>query len=379
MSLPLVFARRSPQHRVWQVVGYGLVAALILLVSYSQPSFQLLNFSKVAAYAVAILGINIVTGYSGQVSLGHSAFFGLGAYTTAYLVADKGWPFLATIPIAAALGLLVGFLVGLPALRIQGLYLALVTLAIAAVFPVVLKMDALSNITGGSNGKPVSIEWHKPGWFSLDVSNEGWEFLVVAAVASLMFLLASNMIRSRVGRAIVAVRDNPIGAVTSGISLSLWKTGAFSVSAAYGAIGGSLFMLVIPIVSPDSVGFGLAFQLITGLVLGGLASMSGGLIGGLTMVFLPYYSSQWSGDKSFLFFDPVDSGLLANVLYGALLIAAMFVMPGGIVSFVRGIRGRLIRFESATPTNVPPPISSEQAVAEETVGAPTQKPAKGTV
>jgi branched-chain amino acid transport system permease protein len=377
MSLPLTFRRGSTQHRAWQIGGYALLVAAVLFIAYSQPSYQLLNFSKVAAYAVAILGINIVTGYSGQVSLGHSAFFGLGAYTTAYLVADEGWPFLATIPVAAAMGLVVGFLVGLPALRIQGLYLALVTLAIAAVFPVVLKMDALTDMTGGSNGKPVSIDWDKPKWFGLDVSNEGWEFVVVAAIAGLLFLLASNMIRSRVGRAIVAVRDNPIGAVTSGVSLSLWKTGAFSVSAAYGAVGGSLFMLVIPIVSPDSVGFGLAFQLITGLVLGGLASMSGSLIGGLTMVFLPYYSAQWSGDKSFLFFDPVDSGLLANVLYGALLIGAMFVMPGGIVSFVRGIRSRLIRFDPETPTT--PPLGDEQAVADESVGAPSPKPAKGTV
>ncbi|MDP1793328.1 MAG: branched-chain amino acid ABC transporter permease [Acidimicrobiales bacterium] len=377
MSLPLVFPRRSPQHRAWQIGGYALIAALVLLVSFTQPSYQLLNFSKVAAYAVAILGINIVTGYSGQVSLGHSAFFGLGAYTTAYLVADKDWPFLATIPVAAALGLLVGFLVGLPALRIQGLYLALVTLAIAAVFPVVLKMDALSDITGGSNGKPVSIDWQKPGWFSLDVSNEGWEFLVCAAIAGLLFLLASNMIRSRVGRAIVAVRDNPIGAVTSGVSLSLWKTGAFSVSAAYGAVGGSLFMLVIPIVSPDSVGFGLAFQLITGLVLGGLASMSGSLIGGLTMVFLPYYSAQWSGDKSFLFFDPVDSGLLANVLYGALLIAAMFVMPGGIVSFVRSLRSRLIRFDPQPPT-MPSPQGDEPPVNAVLAGSAGPTEAKGT-
>jgi branched-chain amino acid transport system permease protein len=350
MNLPFVLERHGRNHRIWQASGYGLIAGAMLLIAYSQPSYQLLNFSKVAAYAVAILGINIVTGYSGQISLGHSAFFGIGAYTTAYLVADEGWPFLATLPVAALLGLVVGFAVGLPALRIQGLYLALVTLAIAAVFPVIVKMDALADITGGSNGKPVAVDWQKPGWFGLDVSNEGWEFLVVAALASLAFLIASNLIRSRVGRALMAVRDNPIGAVTSGISLSWWKTGAFAVSAAYGAIAGSLFTLVIPIVSPDAVGFALAFQLITGVVLGGLATISGSLVGGLTMVFLPYYSSDWSGDKSFLFFDPVDSGLLANVLYGALLIGAMFVMPGGIVSFVRGIRNRIVRFAPQAPT-----------------------------
>lgn len=354
---PLLEApQRSTTHRTYQAVGYALLVGAALLIAFTQPSYQLLNFSKVGAYAVALLGINIVTGYSGQVSLGHSAFFGVGAYTTAYLVADKGWPFLATIPVAAALGLLIGFIVGLPALRIQGLYLALVTLAIAAVFPVVAKMDALVSITGGSNGKPVAIDWQKPKWFTLDISNEAWEFLVVAAVAALMFLVASNLVRSRVGRALIALRDNPIGAVTAGVNLSLWKTGAFAVSAAYGAIAGSLFTMVIPIVSPDSVGFALAFQLITGVVLGGLATISGSFVGGLTMVFLPYYSSSWSGNKSFLFFDPVDSGLLANVLYGALLIGAMFVMPGGIISFVRGIRARFVRF-----TPQPPAISSNPA------------------
>lgn len=350
MSLPLVIERHSPRHRAWQVSGYALVVAAVLWIAYSQPSYQLLNFSKVAAYAVAILGINLVTGYSGQISLGHSAFFGIGAYTTAYLVADQGWPFLATLPVAAALGMLVGFLVGLPALRIQGLYLALVTLAIAAVFPVVVKMDALSEVTGGSNGKIVDVGWKKPGWFGLDVTHQGWQFLVVAAVAGLLFLIASNLIRSRVGRALIAVRDNPIGAVTSGISLSQWKTAAFAVSAAYGALGGALFMMVIGIATPESVGFALAFQLITGLVLGGLATISGSFIGGLTMVFLPYYTAQWSGDKSFLIFDPADSGLLANIFYGALLIAVMFVMPGGIMSFVRSVRARVIRFEPRPPT-----------------------------
>jgi branched-chain amino acid transport system permease protein len=376
LNFPLVFAQRSRAHRTWQVAGYGLLALTALVISLSQPSYQLLNFSKVICYAVAILGINIVTGYSGQISLGHSAFFGIGAYTTAFLVADHGWPFVATLPVAAALGLAVGFVVGLPALRIQGLYLALVTLAIAAVFPVIVKMDALQNITGGSNGKPVSIEWQKPGWFSLDISNEAWEFLVVALIGAAMFLVASNLIRSRVGRSLIALRDNPIGAVTSGVSLSQWKTGAFAVSAAYGAIAGSMFTMVIPIVSPDSVGFSLAFQLITGVVLGGLATISGSLVGGLTMVFLPYYSASWAGDKSFLFFDPVDSGLLANVLYGALLIGAMFVMPGGIISFVRSVRARVVRFVPGPPTA--PPNGGIKVDGRDIVVTSNPTEAKGT-
>ncbi|MEY2426925.1 MAG: branched-chain amino acid transport system permease protein [Actinomycetota bacterium] len=350
MKLPVVFDRHGRNHRIWQFTGYGLIVGATLLIAFTQPSYQLLNFTKVAAYAVAILGINIVTGYSGQISLGHSAFFGIGGYTTAYLFTDQGWPFLATLPVAALLGLAVGFVVGLPALRIQGLYLALVTLAIAAVFPVVVKMDALAEITGGADGKPVFVAWQKPSWFGLDVSNEAWEFLVVAAIAALAFLVASNLVRSRVGRALMALRDNPIGAVTSGISLASWKTGAFATSAAYGAVAGSLFTMVVGVVSPDAVGLALAFQLITAVVLGGLGTVTGSLVGGLTMVFLPYYSSNWTGGKSFLFFDPSDSGVLANVLYGALLIGAMFVMPGGIVSFVRGIRDRIVRFAPQPPT-----------------------------
>ena len=353
MSLPIDISRGSPQHRAWQAVGYALVAGAALFVAFTQPDYQLLNFSKVVCYAVAILGINLVTGFSGQISLGHSAFFGIGAYTTAFLVADHGWPFFATLPAAAALGLAIGFAVGLPALRIQGLYLALVTLAIAAVFPVIVKLDVLNSITGGSNGKNVAIDWHKPGWFGLDVTNAAWKFLVLAALGGVLFLAASNLIRSRVGRAIVALRDNPIGAVTSGVNLASWKTGAFAVSAAFGAVAGSMFVMAIGIVSPDAVGITLAFAMISGVVLGGLATISGSLIGGLTMVFLPYYSAEWTSDKSFLFFDPVDSGLLSNVFYGSLLIAVMFVMPGGITSFIRILRGRLVRFvpQPPTPTN----------------------------
>jgi branched-chain amino acid transport system permease protein len=199
---------------------------------------------------------------------------------------------------------------------------------------------------------------------------------VIAAIGAVLFLVASNLVRSRVGRALVALRDNPIGAVTSGVNLSLWKTGAFAVSAAYGALAGALFTMVIPIVSPDSVGFALAFQLITGVVLGGLATISGSFVGGLTLVFLPYYSANWSGDKSFLFFGPNDSGLLANVLYGALLIGAMFVMPGGIISFVRSIRSRLVRFAPQPPTT--PPVGGQQPAGDNVAASRPQTEAKGT-
>lgn len=365
---PVEIERGSPEHRVLQALFYGGLVGVVILLAVTQPDFHLTYLIQVAAFAVTILGLNLVTGFSGQISLGHSAFFGIGGYATAILVTDHGWPFLATFPVAALLGLAFGFLVGLPALRISGLYLALVTLAIAAVFPVLVKLDALSETTGGSNGKGVEFDWKKPGWFGLDVSAKGWRFLVAATIAGVLFLLASNIVRSRVGRALQALRDNPTGAASSGVNLAAWKTGAFAVSAAYAAIGGSMIALAGGGVSPDTLGFLLAIQLISGLVLGGAATISGAVIGGLAVVYLPYYSSRWTAERSFWFFDPSDSGLLANVLYGVLLIAVVFVMPGGVVSFGRMLRGRLVRFVPRLPTVSSAPLPGTDDMRTPTSG-----------
>jgi branched-chain amino acid transport system permease protein len=345
-----VVERESPAHRAVQAVSYGGLVAIVVLLAVTQPDFQLTYLIQAAALAIAILGLNLVTGFSGQISLGHSAFFGIGAYATAILVTDHGWPFLATVSVAALLGAVVGFLVGLPALRISGLYLALVTLAVAAAFPVLVKLDGIAGVTGGPNGKDVAFNWRKPAWVGLDVSAKGWRFLVACAIAGLCFLLASNMMRSRVGRALQALRDHPTGAAASGVHLAAWKTGAFAISAAFAAIGGSVIALAGGGVSPDTLGFLLAIELITGLVLGGAATISGAVIGGLAIVYLPYYTSKWASGRSFLFFDPNDSGLLANVLYGVLLIAVIYGMPGGVVSFARMIRGRFVLFVPRLPT-----------------------------
>ena len=203
---------------------------------------------------MAILGLNLVVGFSGQISLGHSAFFGFGGYTAAVLIVDHDWPFLATLPVAALFGGALGFLLGLPALRIRGLYLALVTLALAIVFPSIAKIDQLADITGGANGKPVPVGWHRPSWFPLKVTQQGWQFLVLAAIAGLLFFLASNMVRSRAGRALVSLRDNEIGATVSGVYPAGWKTGAFAISAAYASMAGAMLTLAIPIVA-DTGGF----------------------------------------------------------------------------------------------------------------------------
>ena len=164
-------------------------------------NYQILNFANVAAYSVAILGLMIIIGYSGQVSIGQSFFFGLGAYVTAWLGVDHGWNFLLTLPVSAALGFAIGFLVGIPALRIRGLYLALVTLALAAVFPVLAKLQALESITGGANGKPAdAIVWKTPDWTPGNLVEPGaGSSSCSARSGAVMFLLASNMMKSRPG------------------------------------------------------------------------------------------------------------------------------------------------------------------------------------
>jgi branched-chain amino acid transport system permease protein len=303
----------------------------------------------------------IVIGRSGQVSIGQSFFVGMGAYITAYLSQDKGWPFLLTLPVSAIAGLAVGCLVGIPALRIRGLYLALVTLALAAVFPVIAKLPALDPYTGGANGLPAeSLRWTTPSWMPGNVSDQGWQFLVLCAIAAVVFILASNMMKSRPGRSLVALRDSEVGAAVSGVWLAGWKVGAFAVSAVYGSIGGSMLVFVTKIAAPETGGFTVAIALLTGAVIGGLGTLSGSVIGAMVVVWVPYYTSQFMNDRgSFLFFDEADGPILAGALYGVLLIAVVFVMPGGIAYFVRWVRSKAIRFVPDLPK--PSPSGDEPA------------------
>jgi branched-chain amino acid transport system permease protein len=346
---PRIVHRGSVEHRTWQAVGYGALAVVALVIAVAAPDYRLLQCSAVVAWSVALLGLNLILGYGGQMALGHSAFFGLGGYTTAILYTDYGWSFLATLPVSAALGALVGLVLGLPALRISGLYLALVTLALALAFPSIVKMEQLTELTGGANGKLAFIPWIPPTWLPLDVTSAGWAFLTLAAIAALLFLLASNALRSRVGRAVVALRDNEVGATVSGIDPARWKTGTFAVSSAYAALGGSMMMLAVPIVGPDSGGFNVAIALVTGVVVGGVSTVSGALIGGLAIVWLPELSKGWAASLPML--SEGDGSILSGGIYGLLLIVVVFVMPGGVVSFIRRGRARLIRFEPGTTRN----------------------------
>jgi branched-chain amino acid transport system permease protein len=362
----------TPAHRAYVIGAWVLVALGLLYVvfAHSLPltlfsldkSFRITQINDVVAFAIAILGLNLVIGYSGQLSLGQSAFVGLGAYTTIILVSDYGWSYFATLPVSAGLCFVVGLVVGLPALRIRGLYLAIVTLAVAYVFPtLVLKFESL---TGGPNGKKPprgTAEMVPPSWmpFADDgrIAGPLWTYCVLTVIAIILFVLARNYIKSRPGRALIAVRDNQTSASISGVNLPLYKTMAFGVSAAYGGLAGSMLMINRPFASDIQFGLTLAIFLVVGLVAGGAGTISGAVPGALIYVFVPYFVAQWTTDQSGMppgvkqitqpLFDWLEgrpgADAVSGVFFGVGLLILVFLLPGGFVAGMRKLRARFVQ------------------------------------
>ena len=311
--------------------------------------------------AIAILGLNIVTGYSGQISVGHSAFFGIGAYTTMILVADHGWPFLATLPVAGALGFIVGFVLGIPALQIRGLYLALITLGLALAFPAIVKSDNFFGIdfaasTGGSNGMTITsgdvtsidgFRWAPPSWAPDGWSTNDWVFTTRLRRRARALRADLEPVRSRVGRGMIAMRDNETGAAVSGVYPAQYKVLAFATSALVTAVGGGCFSLAVTTIGPDTFGLQRSIEFIAGLVIGGVATIIGPAIGGLLVDWLPHLSFegefQFSDITSWSIpFLPTLEGPEATILYGVILVLIIFFMPGGIVYGLRLLRSKFL-------------------------------------
>ena len=300
------------------------VAALLPFVV---SSFHLLQLTMVVIYAIALLGLNILTGFNGQISLGHGAFYAIGAYTTAILLDRTGIPYWATIPIAGAVCLVVGFLFGLPALRLEGHYLALSTFALAVATPQLLKFRGLEHWTGGVQGTFVS-SFSAP--FGLPMAWDQWLYLFSLAIAALMFLMAWNLLRGATGLAITAIRDHPIAASSMGINISLYKSLTFGVSAMYTGIAGALGALVAQFVSPDSFSIFLSLSLLVGAVIGGVTSLSGAVFGAIFIEFVPNIADQISKAVTW-------------AVYGSFMIAFMYLMPTGVAGFVAMLAQKLRR------------------------------------
>ena len=375
-SLPIVIERKSPAHRGFQLVGVLAAFAFYLYVVGVVENFSAIRWAVAITLAVAILGLNIVTGYSGQISIGHSAFFGIGAYTTMILIADHGWPFLLTLPFAGALGFVVGAVIGVPALRIRGLYLSLITLGLALAFPAIVKSDNFfgvnfAELTGGSNGKVISsgdvttkrgFHWNPPSWAPDSWTTNDWVFTTVFVIALVLFLLSSNLIRSRVGRGLVAMRDNETGAAVSGVFPAQYKVLAFATSAFVTAIGGGCFALAATTIGPDTFGLQRSIEFIAGLVIGGVATIIGPAIGGGLVEWLPY----WAYEVDWPLVGKLE-GPQSGILYGLILVVIIFFMPGGVVYGLRQLRSKLIVFVPRLPA--PQDFADARAVSNAPVSA----------
>jgi branched-chain amino acid transport system permease protein len=304
-----------------------LTAALIVLVALAAAfvfsDYHLFQLTMVVVYGIAILGMTLLTGINGQISLGHGAFYAIGAYTTGVLMTSWNVPYWATLPMAAVVCAGFGFLIGLPALRLGGLYLALTTFALAVAVPQVLKHKAVEQWTGGVQG--LVIDKPDPP-FGLPLSADQWLYLFTLAIGALIFLLAWNLTRGRIGRAMMAIRDHALAAEAMGINIALLKTRTFAVSAMCTGVAGSLGAIAVQFVAPDSFSVFVSITLFVGLVVGGVASIPGALFGAAFIEFIPNFAEQ-------------VSKAAPGAVYGVILIACMYVMPSG----VGGALARLVR------------------------------------
>jgi branched-chain amino acid transport system permease protein len=309
----------------------GAAIAVALLLPFVLQNFVIFQLTLVMVYGLAILGLNLLTGFNGQFSLGHSAFYGIGAYTAAILMDQADLAYYWTLPCAGAVCFVVGFLFGLPALRLQGLYLALATFALATAMPQILKFQPLEPLTGGVQG--IAILKPDPP-LGVPLNADQWLYFFTLAVLLVMFAGAANLVKSRTGRAIMAIRDHAIAAATMGINTARYKTLTFGVSAFYTGVAGALGALTIQFVAPDSFTFLLSVSLLVGLVVGGVGSIPGSLIGGVFVLFVPNIAER------------VSTGL-SGAIYGIILLLVIFVMPSGAAGFARFAAARLA---SARPT-----------------------------
>jgi len=300
-----------------------LLALAAIVVACALPmflrNFQVFQLTLAMIYAIAILGLTMLTGFNGQISLGHGAFYAIGAYTAAILMDRFGVPYWATLPIAGIVCLVAGFLFGLPALRLEGLYLALATFALGTALPQLLKYKLIEGWTGGVQGI-VIVKPDPP--FDLPLSQDRWLYYFTLFVLLVMFVIGQNILRGRMGRAMVAIRDQPMAAAAMGVDTAMVKSLTFGISALYTGIAGALGAIVIQFVAPDSFNIFLSISFVVGMVIGGVSSIAGAIFGGLFIQFVPNVAEAVSKSAPW-------------AIYGIFLIVFMFIMPGGMAAFFK--------------------------------------------
>ncbi|MGY2084026.1 branched-chain amino acid ABC transporter permease [Blastococcus sp. SYSU DS0539] len=331
---------------------FAAVVVVAVLIPLNSPPYVNFDLSMVMIYAVVGMGLNLLTGFNGQISLGHSAFFATGAYVGAVLI-QEGWHYLAVLPVAIVATFVLGYLFGMPALRLQGLQLALVTLALAIVTPAAIKR--LDGITQGQEGINVFTA-QPPEWTGL--ARDQWVYLLCLVAVVAAWILTRRLSTGRIGRSLVAVRDHETVARTLGVRSSRTKTTVFAISAAYTGVGGVLYVYAVQFVGPDSFGLVMAIAFISLIVVGGLGTLGGAVLGAFFITYVP----EWTADVN---------QAAAGLVYGLSLILFMFVMPFGIAGLARAVlrpfvdrlpgrRGLLSSREPAASVAVPQDEEIEQ-------------------
>ena len=304
-------------------IGLGLLLAAAACPPAFASDFMLFKLTNVLIYAIALLGLNIQVGYNGQISLGHGAFYAIGAYAAAIMVAGFDVPHWIAVPLAGILCLGAGFAFGLPILHLDGMRFAMATFAIGAVLPIVVKHDSLERWTGGTQGMSLDQPAVPLG---LPISFDQWLYFFTLAVLVAALAASANLLRGRIGRALIAIRDHPVAAQASGIDTTWFKAAAFGVSAMFAGIAGALATLALQYIAPTLFGIFLSFGFLIGIAVGGLASLSGALYGAIFM------------QAIFLVVGVVATTLPTGptfLIYGVVLILVVHFMPGGLASVVQ--------------------------------------------
>ena len=300
-------------------IGIAVGLAFAVGAAFWFSDYHLFQLTMVVVYAIAILGLSIVTGFNGQISLGHGAFYAIGAYVTAILMDKYDVPYFYTLPVSAVVCACVGFLIGLPALRLGGLYLALTTFALAVAIPQLLKHKAVEDYTGGVQGI-VILKPDPP--FNLPINSDQWLYLFTLGIGCLMFLLAWNLLRGRIGRAMRAIRDRAVAAEAMGIDIAMLKTRTFAVSAMFTGVAGSLGAITVQFVAPDSFTVFVSIDLFVGMVVGGAASIGGAVFGALFIQFVPNLADH-------------VSKAAPGAVRGIILIIFLYVAPAGMAGLTQ--------------------------------------------
>jgi branched-chain amino acid transport system permease protein len=319
----------------WTMVALALLFAIVLPMTLQEYYLSILNLIFIAV--VGALGLNILVGYTGQISLGHGAFMSVGAYTAANLAVRLGLPFWLTLPAGGLMAAFIGALVGIPSLRIKGLYLAIATLAGQLIIE-----WTINHVPAISGGAQASIQVPRPDLFGFELNTQGRLYYFLLFFAALAILATLNLMRSRIGRAFIAVRDQDIAAEIIGIDIFRYKLLSFAVSSFYAGVTGVLYTYYLGIANYEQFQLGVSIDFLAMIIIGGLGSVLGSIFGAVFVTLLPIVIRTLMETVGSLFFSDSE---LANVVsgtrlavFGGLIIFFLVIEPEGLNRLWRNVR-----------------------------------------